>query len=252
MIFNRYAGYYDTFYKTKEYDKECKFLEALCAQYLPYKPKTILDLGCGTGNHMIPLLKRGYRVTGIDHSPVMLTIAQEKLKKINKKADLIRAPLQSFNLQKKFDVIICMFSVLDYLVKDRHLKNTLQNVVRHMAKKSLFIFDFWNASAVENFYSPRRRKIFHDGHKTIERSSRTKIDPTKNLCAVQYTCRTKENGRWEKIFREKHTLRYFAIREIFALLLKENMKVVATCPFMNFKGQIRKSTWDVTVVAEKI
>jgi cyclopropane fatty-acyl-phospholipid synthase-like methyltransferase len=32
---------------------------------------TILDVGCGTGRHMIPLLKMGYEVLGIDNSKEM-------------------------------------------------------------------------------------------------------------------------------------------------------------------------------------
>ncbi len=252
MIFDRYASYYDAFYKTKRYDKECKFLETLFARYMSYRPKTILDLGCGTGNHMIPLLKRGYQVTGADSSPAMLTIAQEKINKAGEQAELIRASLQSFDRRRKFDVIICMFSVMDYIIKDQHLKNTFQNVMRHMKKSSLFIFDFWNTSAVENYYSPQKRQIFHEGNKTIERSSITRIKPIKNICEVQYTCRMKENGHWQKSFKERHVVRYFTIREIISLLLQAKMKILVFCPFMNLYGKIRKSTWDITVVAQKI
>jgi SAM-dependent methyltransferase len=40
--------------------------------------RTILDVGGGTGAFSIPLARRGYEVTHLDHSPVMLALAREK------------------------------------------------------------------------------------------------------------------------------------------------------------------------------
>ena len=45
--------------------------------------KTILDIGCGQGRFAIPLAKRGFSVTCLDISPVMLNIAHDKSKGIN-------------------------------------------------------------------------------------------------------------------------------------------------------------------------
>ena len=39
----------------------------------------ILDIGCGTGEHTLELLKKGYKVTGVDLSNEMLKIAKKKL-----------------------------------------------------------------------------------------------------------------------------------------------------------------------------
>jgi len=39
------------------------------------KINTILDLGCGTGFHMLELAKQGFRVTGFDLSKKAINIA---------------------------------------------------------------------------------------------------------------------------------------------------------------------------------
>lgn len=39
----------------------------------------VLEIGCGTGRVMIPLVKAGYRVIGVDESPEMLRIARARL-----------------------------------------------------------------------------------------------------------------------------------------------------------------------------
>jgi SAM-dependent methyltransferase len=41
--------------------------------------KTVLDLGCGTGETLIPLIKRGARVIGIDISPELIDLARRRV-----------------------------------------------------------------------------------------------------------------------------------------------------------------------------
>jgi SAM-dependent methyltransferase len=60
-----YSKYYDILYMDKDYDKECDFVEEAFNKYSLSKPVKILDVGCGTGGHLIPLAKRGYEVVGI-------------------------------------------------------------------------------------------------------------------------------------------------------------------------------------------
>jgi SAM-dependent methyltransferase len=40
---------------------------------------SVLDVGCGTGRHSIPLIQAGARVVGIDFSPEMLAIARRRV-----------------------------------------------------------------------------------------------------------------------------------------------------------------------------
>ena len=73
-----YASTYDVLYKEKNYEAECDFLEELFRRYSGKDIKRLLDMGCGTGGHAIPLARRGYKVSGIDRSPEMVAIAKQK------------------------------------------------------------------------------------------------------------------------------------------------------------------------------
>jgi len=50
--------------------------------------KRVLDLGCGSGRHMVYLVKHDFEVYGIDISPQGIKIAREWLKKEKLKANL--------------------------------------------------------------------------------------------------------------------------------------------------------------------
>ena len=45
----------------------------------PKKGESVLDIGCGTGNHLLFFHKLGLDITGIDASPYMLDIAKSRL-----------------------------------------------------------------------------------------------------------------------------------------------------------------------------
>ena len=79
-VFGTYGEYYDIFYDDKDYEQECDFVQKIFKKYSSSPVKSILDAGCGTGGHSIPLALRGYEVTGIDASPVMIKKARQKAK----------------------------------------------------------------------------------------------------------------------------------------------------------------------------
>jgi 2-polyprenyl-3-methyl-5-hydroxy-6-metoxy-1,4-benzoquinol methylase len=252
MVFGRYAELYDTFYKKKNYKKECDFLEQLFTKYTKRNPKTILDLGCGTGGHMLALAQRGYTLTGIDASPKMLALARQKFSKNDVKAEFSKNKLQSFKVLKKFDAIVCLFSVIDYVTQDKDLLKTFRNVARHMKRTSLFIFDFWRTEAVENYFSPQKKNVFRTKDRIVERHSSTTIDRKNRLCEVSYKVHLKGNVHPKKSFQEKHCLRYFSVNEMGSFLQKAGLNILGLHPFLNINGTVRANTWDVTVVAQRI
>jgi ubiquinone/menaquinone biosynthesis C-methylase UbiE len=69
-LYNKTWGKYD-------YDSDVKFLNAL---FKEHRCRSIIDVGCGTGNHALRLSRLGYEVVGVDISPTMLKIAKEKEK----------------------------------------------------------------------------------------------------------------------------------------------------------------------------
>ena len=71
--------------------------------------KTVLDLGCGTGENLIPLLERGARVIGMDISPDLIAIAQKRLDDAHLEASLRAGDAYKTGLPDEFvDAIFCM------------------------------------------------------------------------------------------------------------------------------------------------
>ena len=72
----KFARYYDLFFDGILKSIRQKQLEMI----KKYQCKQIIDLGCGTGAQARLLSSHGYQVTGVDASPQMLRVAQQKNK----------------------------------------------------------------------------------------------------------------------------------------------------------------------------
>ena len=44
--------------------------------------KTVLDLGCGSGEEAVPLVQRGAQVIGVDISPDLIAVAHQRLRRV--------------------------------------------------------------------------------------------------------------------------------------------------------------------------
>ncbi|NJN57730.1 MAG: class I SAM-dependent methyltransferase [Leptolyngbyaceae cyanobacterium SL_5_9] len=76
------------------------------------KPEKILDVGCGRGRYLIPLLEQGFNVTGVEINGAQVKSLPEQYR------DQVISPDQAIQLQETFDLII-MSHVIEHIeIKD--------------------------------------------------------------------------------------------------------------------------------------
>ena len=109
-----YADCYDTLYIDKDYEAECDLIERVLRTYDGSKFGSILDLGCGTGNHALPLARRGFEVVGVDRSKFMLDQARSKAAASGGPSPdrFHHSDVRSADLEQEFDAVLLMFAVL--------------------------------------------------------------------------------------------------------------------------------------------
>src|SRR5262249_822723 len=152
---------------------ECDLVEEQFRKYYRSEVSTVLDLGCGTGNHAIPLSKRGYHVTGVDRSPEMLEQARQKAVTATSPDNLIlhSADIPNLHLHTTFDAVLIMFAVLGYQLGNEDVISTLATARRHLAPGGLLIFDVWYGPAVLLNRPSQRIKVANTDRGKIMRVS---------------------------------------------------------------------------------
>lgn len=138
------APYYDPLYEPiVEYSKECDLLEALFHRHARRTVRTLLDLGCGTGNHSLTLAKRGYAVRGIDLQSTFIDEARKKVRNLKARPTFQEGDMRDLEGASRYDALISMFGAFGH-VPPRDALPTLTGFARHLHPGGLLLFEFWN------------------------------------------------------------------------------------------------------------
>lgn len=137
-VFSRSARIYDAIYASiRDYPREAAQLDALIQARRP-GAKSLLDVACGTGVHLHHLAGR-YEVEGLDLDPEMLAVARERLPD----ATFHQGDMASFDLGKRFDAVVCMFSSIGYVKTEEWLRDAIASMARHLEPGGVLVVEPW-------------------------------------------------------------------------------------------------------------
>ncbi len=153
------ATLYDFEYRRRRVD--VNFYRRLAEERRERDGGPILDLACGTGRLMLPLLRDGHAVVGLDRSQAMLVRASRRLSRLSParrpRALLLRADIRSFALHRRFGLVISAFHSLQHLVDDRDLIACFRAVRRALVPDGWFAFDLLPPDPAWIARDPERR-----------------------------------------------------------------------------------------------
>lgn len=249
-----YADAYDCIYADKDYPGECDLLAELFAEHAPREVKSVLDLGCGTGNHALELARRGYEVVGVDRSVTMIEHARTKAQGVPGEAapSFHQAPIAGIELGRSFDVALMMFAVLGYHHQDEEVIDALRATRRHLDPGGLLIFDVWFGPAVLHEGPGRRIKSIPTATGEIRRTSFGRLDLNGNICHVHFQLERLEDSRVVDTSEERHTMRFFFPDELERMLEESGLAMVKLGAFPEFHEPPDESTWNVLAVARAV
>lgn len=166
----------------------------------------ILELGCGTGRVLVPLVGHCGYIHGLDISKAMLNICQKKLKREHlpkSKARIEVADITDFNLDRKFDLIIAPYRVFQNIEADDQIKGFFKCVRKHLAADGSCILNVfkpltsrealikdWTGCEGENLYSD----IVVRGKRVTAHEKRLGIDEAKCVIYPALVCRIYDGG----------------------------------------------------------
>src|SRR5438046_6137479 len=237
----RFARYYVLIYhRLGDYEGDVEFLEKVFRRFR-LEPKTILDLGCGTGNHDLPLARRGYRVTGIDRSPEMLSLARKKAAALRVRPRFVRADMRSFRLSRAFDAAVCMFGAFGYLLTERDALQSLRSLRRHLEPNGFFVFEFWHGPAARPAPFQSCTHVREQGIEIV-RLEESRFDPRTGRLPVEFRFFVFGGGRLLDRFDELHTIQTYTVPVIRNLLGRGGFDLLGTFAATNVKKGFRPVT----------
>lgn len=121
----------------KDYASEASTLNQIVRERNP-GAATLLDVACGTGRHL-GHLRDHYDVVGLDVDARMLEQARNRLPHVR----LVEGDMRSFQLDRRFDAVTCLFSSIGYMSSTDELRAAVSCMARHLTVGGVLIVDGW-------------------------------------------------------------------------------------------------------------
>lgn len=218
-LYKTYAKYYDSIYYESYgewYKKQVNFVISQIKKNR-IKGKQLLDVACGTGNHVKFFKQKNYIVTGVDSNREMLKIAKKKVKGVK----FIQQDMKKLRLNKKFDIITCLFSSINYNQNLKELKKTLTNFYNHLNDTGILIFD---AGFVKENLKLGHRWVdgFEEKSYCLTRCSRSYIKDNKLIIPFVYVLQKDNKNIIEE---DTHKMGIYTINEVKKTMTKIGFKI---------------------------
>lgn len=214
-----FAEYYDMRAEllARSADQEVEFFRFVFDSFARIQVRVILDVGCGTGRHYIPLSQEGYDVTGLDGSQNMLNVLKRKARGANVKLRVLRKDMRDMDFTNEFDAIICMNTAFLYLLKDEDILQVLNAFHKALKPGGVAIIDIMNFISLLGGYKEDIVEIYSRDGVKIERAVKHSIEDVPAIWNHHEFGVIEDNG--ETItYRELHRFRMLNYNEMCRFL----------------------------------
>lgn len=217
------ASLYDQLDELSDFEDVAFYLEIASATV-----GRILDLGCGTGRVLIPLLESGFEVVGLEYSPQMLALCRARLARRDLEAELVRGDMRDFELgESRFGAIMIPGFSAQLLLDDADLIACLARCREHLLPGGRLVvpcYQPWEMiwdSEDEQFLEERRRKPANDAGEIWVAYQGWKLDRLKQrLLLTNRIERQAADGSTLQSEEKGMTLRWDSPHEMLSLFGK--------------------------------
>lgn len=168
------------------------------------KPRTAVDLACGTGSVAVLLAQMGMEVTGVDLSEDMLTQAMDKVWDMENRPRFICQNLAELHLYRGVDLAVCALDSLDYITEPDDCKAAIARVYKALNPGGVFIFDVNTPEKLQAMDG----QVFLDEDEDVFCVWRGEFDRETNICTYGMDLFQRQGSAWVRSQEEHQEYAY--------------------------------------------
>jgi len=187
-----------------------------CVAKIQPPPARIIDFGAGTGRLSLPLAKAGYTVVATDPCAEMLAVLRSKAEQQKVAVETICCRMQDDFPSPQFDLALCVFTVLLYLLDEAALDASLARAAAVLRPGGHLLLDI------------PTEQLFHSYHRTtagFDRDVRV-LRETDVLFRYEEATRMLVGDRWVN-YADSFQIRHWQQSQILRALARAGFEVEA-------------------------
>ena len=162
------------------------------------KPRTAVDLACGTGSVTAILAQKGLRTIGVDLSEEMLTVASQKSMELKNQPMFLCQNLRDLYLPRAVDLAVCALDSLDYITDPADCREAIRRVFKYLNPGGIFIFDVNTPEKLRAMDG----QVFLDEDDDVYCVWRGEFDEESYICSYGMDLFQRKGNLWERSFEE--------------------------------------------------
>lgn len=162
------------------------------------RPRTAVDLACGTGSVALLLAREGMQVIGVDLSQEMLCVASQKAQELENPPLFVCQDLSRLWLPRGVDLAVCALDSLDYITDPAACAEAIRRVYRVLNPGGIFIFDVNTPEKLRAMDG----QVFLDEDDDVYCVWRGSFDKESNICSYGMDLFQRRGEVWDRSFEE--------------------------------------------------
>ncbi len=191
------AASYDRLTNDVDYEATVEFYMQILTRE-GVKPRTVVDLACGTGSVTAILAGMGYPVLGVDMSEEMLTEAAMKTMELDPMPRFSCQKLQELRIPRAVDLAVCALDSLDYITDPADCAKAIRRVYKALNPGGIFIFDVNTPEKLRAMDG----QVFLDEDDDVYCVWRGEFDEETNICSYGMDLFQRSGEIWHRSFEE--------------------------------------------------
>ena len=201
--YHELAGSYDRLTNDVDYEAVVAFYNEILRRE-GVKPRTAVDLACGTGSVALLLARQGMAVTAVDMSEEMLTAAAQKAAGEENPPIFACQKLQELKLPRGVDLAVCALDSLDYILDPKDCAEAIRRVYKALNPSGIFIFDVNTPEKLRAMDG----QVFLDEDDDVYCVWRGEFDEQTNICSYGMDLFQRRGDVWRRSFEEHREYAY--------------------------------------------
>lgn len=247
-VYENLAPYYDRFMDHIDYENEAESIYRFLFQ-VDKRNGRVLDIGVGSGGHMIPLLQMGIKTDGLDYSEGMIRILHDKIQEKHLSAHLYTADMRDFKTDHSYHVIYAFGETVHHLEHIEDVKSFLQCGYDALKDGGYLIFTWQERDYFDDLYACGD---FYDRHQEDYLLWNTELKEEEKAAYLHYTAfiHEDEKNHYRRI-EETHRLAIFTNEEITDAINKTDFTFRDDLEEIYFSDHLTKQPYKHITVLEK-
>jgi len=168
------------------------------------RPRTAVDLACGTGSVALLLAQRGLVVTAVDMSEEMLCVAAQKAQDAWNPPRFVCQRLERLHLSRAVDLAVCALDSLDYITDPEDCREAIRRVYKALNYGGCFIFDVNTPRKLRSMDD----QVFLDEDDDVYCVWRGEFDEQTNICTYAMDLFQRTGDVWQRSYEEHREYAY--------------------------------------------